>query len=333
MKTNILFSALFAAFLLLLSKPVNVYAQQSRPEIKDNFTSQEAREMEKFKSSGIKQRTMFAKLVLSKDKPPTIVEELYLDKKGLMVEKKRYNDSGLDFIYRFKYNSKGKVIEKTTRDADGVLFEREKSKLNKAGNPTEVNLETMTRKGMIKTKKIVKYDKNNLIIQVDVYDANNKLSLIEKYDYKEGLMISTKAYSPKGVMLGSEEYEYDARKNKIKETVTSFNPVVNKDTTKAAVDPKVMESKSEYILKYDDRGFIAEVDAPMYKQVFTVNEKGDFVRDIVYDGRTNAKQNDNGFEYNEKGFLDRITRYYPDGKPGAYITYTYEFYDKTKAKK
>jgi hypothetical protein len=333
MKTRIFFSISFAILFSFLFT-VKTYSQANRPDVKENFTSQETREMDKMKSSGIKLRSMYAKLVLSGEKPPVLVEELFLNKKGLMVEKKRYNNHELDARFLFKYNSKDKLVEKTTFSGKDVLVEREISKLNKAGNPTEVTVEIRSRKGLEKKRKLVKYDKEGLMVEVNVYDMKtNKHELKEKYEYKDGLMISTKAYNPDGVLYGSEEYEYDARKNKIKEIVTSHNPPAKKDTSTAVQDSKARETKSEFILKYDDKGSIAEISAPLYRQVFTINEKGDFTRDIIYDKRGNNKQNDNEFIYNENGLLKQVTRYYPDGKPGAYITYAYEFYDKTRTNK
>ncbi len=334
MKTKILFFIPLAILLSVFFSPVKVYSQtQDRPEVKTNFIDQETRELEKMKTLGVKQRIMFAKLANAGERSPLKVEELYFNKNGFPVEKKRYSDSGPDMRIEYKYNSGNKLIQKNTYDSFDRLVEKEITKFDRKGKPIEVNVEIHSRKNIIVTRKLVKYDKNGFMTETQVFDGNKKLLMTEKYEYKDGVMLSTRAFNEKGKLQGIEEYEYDVMKRKIKEIETIPNQFTANDTSAAAKKAKGLDRKSEFTLKRDEKGNVIEITAPLYRQEFSFDQKGDFTRDIVYDKRNGKKQNDNAFEYNENGLLNRVIRYYPDGQPGAYITYNYEFYDNKNSKK
>lgn len=323
MKLRYLFPVSVALALFVLSFPSKVYTQD-RLGIKINFVEQETRELSKLKSSGITLRTVYAKLALAGNVKPTKVEEMTFDKKGLPVEKKNFNSMGhVTGRTEFKYNAKGFLISKTVYDGNNNVTDREMTKVDKNGKVLEVNAENMVRRVIRKTRRVMKYNKSGLLTETLGYEKGKDYLVKEVCEYKDGLLIGKKSYNFAGYFLGSEDYEYDSLKRKVKEYSVniSYKPV--KDSV--AMDKKVQGTKEEatYLFKYDAKGNIIEIKAPEYRQVFTFNEKGDFLRDIVYD-KGGKKQNDNEFFYGDDGLLKKIIRYYADGSPGAYLDYYYE---------
>jgi hypothetical protein len=322
MKLKYLFTVSILPILLLLSIPSKTYSQD-RLGVKINFVEQETRELNKLKSSGVTLRTVYAKLAIAGDVKPTKVEEMIFNKKGLPVEKKNFTSTG-DVRERteYKYNAKGFLIKKTIFDGDNVATDVEETKTDKNGRILEIAAQNIVRGVSHKTRRVMSYNKDGLLAETRGYEKGKDFLVKEVCEYKDGLLKAKKSYNIAGYFLGSEECDYDSLKRKIKEYVVNISYEKNKDTL-STNKIKATKEEATFLFKYDSKGNIVEIKSPEYKQVFTFNEKGDFLRDIVYDN-IGRKQNDNEFFYGEDGLLKKIIRYYADGSPGAYLDYFYE---------
>jgi len=299
---------------------------QSRLAVKINFTEQETRELEKIKSSGITLRTLYSKLASTGNKKaPVRIEELFFNKQGLPIERKTYAAATqiVDERIEYKYNSKGHFIKEIVFNDKNKPVRTETIKVNKDGKALEIVTETVARGKTQKVKRVMSYNKQGFVSETKAYDEKNTLIVKEVDEYKNDLLLAKKKYAAGGQFLGSETYEYDSQKRKIKEIGLDIQYKKEKDSVSGKEAIVGYQRKSEYTFKYDDKGNICEIKAPEYKQVFTFNENGDCIRDVVFD-KGGKRQNDNEFYYDENGLLEQIIRYYPDGSPGAYISYKFE---------
>ena len=323
MKSKFLLPFLASIFLTAFYSVGDSYAQ-SRLGLKVNFVPQETRELNKLKSSGITLRTTFAKLLIAGNVEPTKAEELLLNEKGQPVEKKTFTSYGsINERIEYKYNPKGVLIKKTTFNGENVVTEKEETKVDKNGKTLEILAETLVRNTLHKTRRVMAYDKKGHLIETKGFEKGKNFVLKEVCEYKGDLQISRKTFNFDGQFLNSEEYEYDSQNKRTKELVTNIRTESVRDSVTLKPIVKAYKEILEFNLSYNEKGNLAEIKGPDYKQVLTYNDNGDFTRDIVYD-KKGTRQNDNEYTYDEKGFLKRVTRYYADGKPGAYIDYTYE---------
>lgn len=311
--------------IIFISLPSKIKGQ-ARLNVKINFVEQETRELEKLKNSGVAKRITFAKLAQAGTKQAAEkVEEMNFNKMGLLVEKTRFNYyKGIEERNVYKYNSSGILVGTYDYDGNNKLTNKEDTKFNKAGKPIEIIAETIVRNTSHKTRRTLKYDKNGLLLETKAFEKGKDFVIKETCEYKDGLLTAKRLTDFEGKPRGYETYEYDAQKRKIKETAGNITYQPMKDSVTKKMLNTAFEDKVEYSFKYDEKGRLTEIKATDYRQVFTYNDKGDFVRDIIYDNG-GRKQNDNEFIYDEKGLLKQIIRYYGDGSPGAYIDYTYEF--------
>ena len=323
MKSKNIFTFSAMLFSLLILSPKNYFAQ-TRLNVKINFTEQETRELEKMKKAGVLMRTTNSMFAQGTNPTSKKIEEFVFNDKGLLTEKTRFTSYGpVDEKMVYKYNKKGELISRTLYNGEDVVLEKEDYKLDKSGRAIEIKAETLVRGKVHKTKRTMKYDKNGTLLETKAFEGGKDFVIKEVMDYKDGLLMAKRLSNFKKQPLGYEIYQYDDQKRKIKETAANIIYKPELDSTTNKMMSVAYEEKLEFLFKYDDKNRITEIKGTEYRQVFSYNDNGDFIRDTIFDNG-GKKQNDNEFIYGEDGLLKRIVRYYGDGTPGAYIDYTYQ---------
>lgn len=273
--------------------------------------TQEIRELEKAKKLHVKTITAVIKQKggFAKYSPPEgmIIQYLIFDKNGNNIEHTWFKaGKTVDRKWMYEYDQKGNItkligiddlkrqqyIRESTYDEHSREIERTEFKANVS--------ETYTIK--------YKYDSNGNLINMDMYRSDNSLAWAESYLYKGNLLMEKNSYNEKGDKASTMQYKHNDAGLIIEE--------INQDA------PEGYRSMNKY--KYDEKGRLTEHITPNSRQLFSYNENGDVVEDILFNG-FGGRQHKFEFTYLPNGLLNQRLKYSPTDKLDYIITYHYEY--------